>query len=270
MTLTIISIAVGLPKYSTSSSSRCRFSDGISIPLAVLRAGRHRRKSNREDCASTGPAIYLDAPAPGARDAINDGEAKSGAARWPLCRKKRFENSGADELAHTRPIVGDDKHRLTRGRTPDRNADRESPTVVRVHAFRFGRVFHQIRHDLHQAEVLGAGSLPHTLGRKCWPVRFGQVTVPLWKVPPAYTNIVRIGYLWYSGVPASVIVQYGTTSQTVQLLPRLHSLYVPVSGQATSIIISGVPGPGLCVGDAQAGNIGAAANGLMFPPAGKY
>ncbi|HEX9034979.1 MAG TPA: hypothetical protein VF834_24310 [Streptosporangiaceae bacterium] len=108
---------------------------------------------------------------------------------------------------------------------------------------------------LYPAYVYGTTSLPLPAGKKCYPARHGRVLIPFLHLSPAFTGMLRIGYLMYSNSPAVVTVKYGTHARPLTLEPGLHSGYVPISGSVASVMVYGLGGAGLCVGDAQAGNL---------------
>jgi len=78
---------------------------------------------------------------------------------------------------------------------------------------------------------------------------------------------VRIGYLWYSSTPGLIEVLAGGATQTIAVEHGLHSAYVPVSGSMRTIVVKELSGRGLCIGDAQAGNLGPnPVAGSILPP----
>ncbi len=117
---------------------------------------------------------------------------------------------------------------------------------------------------LYPAYVQGAASRPLAPGLRCWPARRGRITVPFRRPSPATTGMLRIGYLWYSRVPAVVTVYYRGLARSFTAEPGLHSGYVPVSGGAAGIVV-GAPA-GFCVGDAEAGNLRPDPLGPALPP----
>jgi hypothetical protein len=52
----------------------------------------------------------------------------------------------------------------------------------------------------------------------------------------------------------------------VTVEPGLHSAYVSLSGSISQITVAELNGGGLCVGDAQAGNLSPDLAGLTLPP----
>jgi hypothetical protein len=119
---------------------------------------------------------------------------------------------------------------------------------------------------LHLAAVYGTSSARSATKGGCWPDRRGRIVVRFTQPSPVYTTMLRIGYIWGAAQPAFVLVQYGTTVQGVQLIHGLHSAYIPVTGSATSIVISDLGSAGVCIGDAEAGLIEAGLGGQVIPP----
>jgi hypothetical protein len=66
--------------------------------------------------------------------------------------------------------------------------------------------------------------------------------------------VLRIGYIWGQHVPGSISVTYGGTTQHLAVRPGLHTAFLPVSGSAAGITISGLASDKICVGDAEAGS----------------
>lgn len=119
--------------------------------------------------------------------------------------------------------------------------------------------------QLYAAQVIGATSLPAP-ARGCWPAKNRQIVVQLFKNSPAYTGILRLGYIWSGHAPGQVDVQFGSTERTLTVKPGLHSAYLAVSGQASQIIVQNLSAGRMCIGDAQAGNLAPATAGKALPP----
>ena len=122
---------------------------------------------------------------------------------------------------------------------------------------------------LYQAYVYGTTSEPLPAADKCWPARHNHVVVDFSKPSPSYSGMVRIGYLWYSKVPGVVRVRYGTQVRMLAIQPGLHAGYVPMSGSASKMEVDLMKTSGLCIGDAEAGNLGPDALAQVLPPASK-
>jgi hypothetical protein len=120
---------------------------------------------------------------------------------------------------------------------------------------------------LYDAYVYGTTSTPLPATEKCWPIRRGRIVVPFAKPSPSYSGMVRIGYLWYSKVPGSVLVHYGSQARTLTIEPGLHAGFVPMKGSATGIVVDLTAASGLCIGDVEAGNLGPDPLGQVLPPA---
>jgi hypothetical protein len=63
-----------------------------------------------------------------------------------------------------------------------------------------------------------------------------------------------------------VIVHYGTSERGLLVEPGLHSGYVSVTGSTGSITVDGLGGAGMCIGDAEAGNLRPSPAGQVLPP----
>lgn len=119
---------------------------------------------------------------------------------------------------------------------------------------------------LHNAQVLGMGSPARPAGRTCWAARSGQVVVPFFTKTSPGSAVLRIGYFWNSQYPLLVTVSYGSQVRQAQLEPGLHGLYLPVTGSASAVVISGYGASRPCIGDAEAGNLVPQATGPTIPP----
>jgi hypothetical protein len=107
---------------------------------------------------------------------------------------------------------------------------------------------------LRTAIVRGVGSLPHP--QACLPDRRGKIAIRFGRPSPSYSGVLRLGY--YAGQASAgyvLSVRYGSEVRRLMLDTGLHSAYLPVSGSASGITISVPAGIGVCVGDAQAGNL---------------
>jgi hypothetical protein len=122
---------------------------------------------------------------------------------------------------------------------------------------------------LYQAYVYGTTSQPLPAGDKCWPAQHNRIVVDFAKPSPSYSGMVRIGYLWYSKVPGVVRVRYGTQVRMLRIQPGLHAGYVPMSGSASQVEVDLMKTSGLCIGDAEAGNLGPDALAQVLPPPSK-
>jgi hypothetical protein len=117
---------------------------------------------------------------------------------------------------------------------------------------------------LYQVYVSGASSMPLRAGQKCWRHRNNQIVIRFRAASPAYTGILRLGYLWYSSAAGAVTVEYPTGSATISVKPGLHAAFVPISGSVRQVTIED-PADSLCVGDAQAGNFSPNPFGQVLP-----
>jgi hypothetical protein len=117
---------------------------------------------------------------------------------------------------------------------------------------------------LHPAQVTGAPSLPRPAGDACWPARHGRIVIRFWRFSPAYTGIMRIGYL--ASTPGLIDVQFGGITRSLAVERGLHTAYLSVTGIVNHVIVRPGATSGVCVGDVQAGNLGPAAQGRVLPP----
>jgi hypothetical protein len=121
--------------------------------------------------------------------------------------------------------------------------------------------------QLFAAQVVGAVSLPAPAANHgCWPAKGGQITVQLFRPSPIYTGILRLGYIWSGNVPGQIDVQFGSDEQMITVKPGLHSAFLPVTGQASQIVIQNLSAGKICIGDAQAGNLAPNTSGKALPP----
>jgi len=118
---------------------------------------------------------------------------------------------------------------------------------------------------LYLAYVNGAPSLPLPAGKKCWPTRRGKIVVLLKRPSAATTGMLRIGYLSFAPTPITVMVEYRTNAKALIVRPGLHAAYVPITGSVQRITVVN-PGGGLCIGDAEAGNLGPNVFASALPP----
>lgn len=118
---------------------------------------------------------------------------------------------------------------------------------------------------LYMARVKGASSPPLRAGQKCWRVRNGRTVVRLRDASPSYTGILRIGYVWFSSAPGTVVVRYSGGIESLAVKPGLHTGYVPISGSVSRFRVDTIGGGGMCIGDAQAGNLVPSRLGEILP-----
>lgn len=118
---------------------------------------------------------------------------------------------------------------------------------------------------LEPAWVYGTSSGPPP--RKCWPERHGSILVRFFTSSPYLTTVLRIGYIWKSQTPGVVYVMYDGTVQPLAVKPGLHSAFLSVTGQSNSILVSGLAGRAMCIGDAEAGNLAPVEPGQSGPGA---
>jgi len=114
---------------------------------------------------------------------------------------------------------------------------------------------------LYPAWVYGATTGKPQAPRACWPERHGQIVLRFWHSPPYLTTSLRIGYIWAPHNPGVVIVVYGDIAQELTVRHGLHAAYLPVTGSASTITVTGLRGHKMCVGDAEAGTVAPALPG---------
>jgi hypothetical protein len=106
---------------------------------------------------------------------------------------------------------------------------------------------------LHQAQLSGVASARRSSKQGCWPERGGGVVVRFATPTSTLAWELRIGYIWGPQGMGHITVQYGHSIRQLEVRHGLHSAYMPVSGTAKSIKISGLGSSRICVGDVQAG-----------------
>ncbi len=118
---------------------------------------------------------------------------------------------------------------------------------------------------LHVVQIFGTASQPRP-NHSCWPQRHGRIVVRFTHPSSGFSGTVRIGYIWPPRGPGVVYVRYGSKVQALSVEPGLHAGFLHIRGSASRIVVSGLGGIGMCVGDVEAGNIGPAAAGPAIPP----
>jgi hypothetical protein len=117
---------------------------------------------------------------------------------------------------------------------------------------------------LYLAGVKGGAS---PWGHPCFAKHHGRIVVNFWTASPGYSNVLRIGYLWYSKVQGTAVVHYGASRYVMPLEPGLHAGYLKVSSSAHGIVVTHIVGGGLCVGAASAGFLTPDYKAPALPPA---
>ncbi|MDR2986792.1 MAG: hypothetical protein LBV34_18335, partial [Nocardiopsaceae bacterium] len=107
---------------------------------------------------------------------------------------------------------------------------------------------------LHPVFVYGASTGRQPAPNPCWPEKRGRIVMNFFHKPPYLTTVLRIGYIWAPHVPGTITVAYGGTRLKLTVRPGLHTAYLPVSGSAPGITVSGLDGNKICIGDAEAGS----------------
>jgi hypothetical protein len=119
---------------------------------------------------------------------------------------------------------------------------------------------------LYPAMMFGVKSVPRTAKQGCWPRKNGQIIVRFASRTSIWAWELRIGYIWASRSPGTITIRYGHTRQSLVLRYGLHSAYLPITGSVTQLVVSGVAGAPICIGDAEAGSIGPNPFGPIIPP----
>lgn len=107
---------------------------------------------------------------------------------------------------------------------------------------------------LHSVWVYGASTGRQAPPNACWPARHGKIVMNFWHKAPYLTTVLRIGYIWGGHAPGAISVTYGGATKQLVVRPGLHTAFLPVSGSAARVTISGLAGNKICVGDAEAGS----------------
>jgi hypothetical protein len=119
---------------------------------------------------------------------------------------------------------------------------------------------------LYPAMIFGMSSVPRTATQGCWPNSHGRVVVRFASRTSTLAWELRVGYIWGSRTPGTIIVRYGHTLRLLEVRHGLHSAYLPVKGSAARVVVSGFGSNPICIGDAQAGSIGPDPFGPIIPP----
>lgn len=119
---------------------------------------------------------------------------------------------------------------------------------------------------LYPVWVYPTNSVPRTQAQGCWPTRHSRIKVRLQQPSTIYTTVLRIGYFWSAPYPTYIDVHYGHSVKAVLIKPGLNSAFVPESGaNVPVVVISGLAGPHLCVGDIEVGDPEPSTTGQPIP-----
>ena len=119
---------------------------------------------------------------------------------------------------------------------------------------------------LYPAKVFGVRTPAPTANQGCWPTRHGRIVVRFAAPASIYAWELRIGYIWGSPYPGLVAVHYGRSMQVLHVAHGLHSAFLPISGSADAVVVTGLGGRVMCVGDVEAGALGPDPRGPAIPP----
>jgi len=97
--------------------------------------------------------------------------------------------------------------------------------------------------------------------KHCASVRDGVATLRFPRPSAPITGILRIGYLSGPHPGGPVTIRYGSTTLSLTPQKGLNSAYFSVSGSATKVTVTMPKAGGICVGDAEAGNLTTATPG---------
>ena len=117
--------------------------------------------------------------------------------------------------------------------------------------------------ELDRAWVYGARVRAGAGQHGCLPERHGRILVSFAGQVPPDASVVRIGYLWYPRRPAAIRVLVGGVPRSLPVRSGLHAGYLPVAGPPSGLLITVPGGRRLCVGDAEAGTLGAVPLGAI-------
>jgi hypothetical protein len=118
---------------------------------------------------------------------------------------------------------------------------------------------------LYQAKVHGVLSEPLLTGQKCLPGKNGTTVVHFQGSSPSYTGILRLGYVWFSSSPGYVSISYPGGTRQVAVKPGLHTAFADITGSVSQVTVRSLGGGGMCIGDAQAGNLVPDKAGSILP-----
>jgi hypothetical protein len=131
-----------------------------------------------------------------------------------------------------------------------------------------GTVDHLMEFDgwgrLVPAAILGTASAPLPASRSCWPQTPEGVVVPLQGVP-AKVNELKIDYV--AATTGQILITYAGHTEAMNLRHGLHSAFLPASGRASTLTITGLLPRQLCIGGAQAGVLLPSTTGHAIPAA---
>ena len=100
------------------------------------------------------------------------------------------------------------------------------------------------------AGILGTSSEPLPASRSCWPQTPDGVVVPLQGVPAQVTSS-KIDYV--AATAGHILITYAGHTEAMNLRHGLHSAFLPASGRASTVTITGLTPKQLCVGGSRPG-----------------
>jgi hypothetical protein len=112
------------------------------------------------------------------------------------------------------------------------------------------------------AGIWGTTSVPLPASQSCWRPSPGGVIVPLQSTPAQATEL-KIDYV--AAAAGQILVTYAGHTEAMNLRHGLHSAYLPVSGPASAVIVTGMAPRQLCIGEIQAGVLLPSTTGHAIP-----
>jgi len=108
--------------------------------------------------------------------------------------------------------------------------------------------------NLVKANVAGVRAAAPT-ANNCAPIRHGVARLRFPRQSAPTTGILRVGYLAGPHPSGTVTIRYGSTTRSLVPQPGLNSAYFSVTGSASEVTFTMPTPAGICVGDAEAGNL---------------
>jgi hypothetical protein len=121
---------------------------------------------------------------------------------------------------------------------------------------------------LHTATVFGETSIPISGTQQCQAESAGRAVVRFTTPTSSNQEELHLAYLANAAVAGqNLTLTYSGAAHQLTLEPGLHSAYIPVSGRADSVTVSGPALAGVCLGSIQVGLIVPSASGPVIPSA---
>jgi hypothetical protein len=121
---------------------------------------------------------------------------------------------------------------------------------------------------LHEAAMFGETSIPINGARQCQAESGGRAVVRFTTPTSSHQQELHLAYLTIAAVAGrNLTVTYSGAAHQLILETGLHGVYIPVSGRADSVTVSGPALAGVCLGSVQVGLIVPSASGPVIPAA---